>query len=156
MIGALVVVSGTGCATTASLPELPEAAAPLAAVSMLTGCWQTEEVFEQWSPAVGDTMVGHSVTVRPGKPTGFEFMRIHAGEQVVLHAQPGGRAPAVPFTLVSEAEGELVFENPAHDFPQRVTYRRVKGGLVAEIGGMQGPPAVTWAYRRVACGRGDG
>jgi hypothetical protein len=31
---------------------------------------------------------------------------------------------------------ELVFENPSHDFPQRVIYRKVPDGLLARIEGV--------------------
>ena len=29
------------------------------------------------------------------------------------------------FSLVSSTEGSLVFENPGHDFPQRIMYRSI-------------------------------
>jgi hypothetical protein len=42
----------------------------------------------------------------------------------------------VAFTLTQASENRLVFENPAHDFPQKITYTRITGdSLLAEISG---------------------
>lgn len=42
----------------------------------------------------------------------------------------------VKFTLTSASEKQLVFENPKHDFPQKIAYMQVTGdSLVAEISG---------------------
>ena len=49
-------------------------------------------------------------------------------------AQPGGRPPT-SFRQAAIGEGWIRFENPAHDFPQRVEYRREGNTLLAEISG---------------------
>ncbi|WP_313807140.1 DUF6265 family protein [Flavobacterium sp.] len=44
----------------------------------------------------------------------------------------------VSFKATSITEDELVFENPKHDFPQKITYRKITSdSLVAEISGMK-------------------
>ena len=58
--------------------------------------------------------------------------------RVVLIAEPVGQARAI-FTLHSQGPDEVVFENPPHDFPQRVIYRRAaEGRLGARIEGRRG------------------
>ena len=42
----------------------------------------------------------------------------------------------------------LVFENPAHDYPTRITYRRDGDRLVATISGPNGANPMSWRYRR--------
>ena len=49
--------------------------------------------------------------------------------------QPGG-APATCFALVSWEDGRAQFENPDHDFPQRITYSRDGDRLTATISDM--------------------
>ncbi len=44
----------------------------------------------------------------------------------------GNREP-VPFKLLRISETEVVFENPTHDFPQRIIYRKRDPGLWARI-----------------------
>lgn len=86
-------------------------------------------------PAAG-IIVGMSRTVRPGKPPSVEFIRIGPGAdgKLAYHAQPQGQAPA-SFTLIESAPGLAVFTNPAHDFPQKITYRREGDTLSATIEG---------------------
>jgi hypothetical protein len=44
----------------------------------------------------------------------------------------------VSFYLTGSSENELVFENPKHDFPNKITYKQItKDSLVAEISGIQ-------------------
>ena len=43
----------------------------------------------------------------------------------------------VMFKLVSSDSNKLIFENPAHDFPQMITYWNVPpDSLIAEISGL--------------------
>jgi hypothetical protein len=58
------------------------------------------------------------------------------------------------FTLLLGNGAELVFENPEHDFPQRVIYRQEPAGrLRARIEGHREglPRAVDFAMTRVPC-----
>ena len=76
-----------------------------------------------------------------------DFLRIDS------HQKPA-RQPEASFPAIEIADGVLVFENRAHDFPQRVIYRRgADGRLDARIEGtIDGQPrAVDFPYRRVAC-----
>jgi hypothetical protein len=76
-------------------------------------------------------MLGMSRTVRGGAMVAFEFLRIAEDEdgKVVLVASPSGQRTAT-FALQSLSQDEVVFEDPDHDFPQRVIYRRMPGKLL--------------------------
>ena len=55
----------------------------------------------------------------------------------IVSNQNGGQP--VRFHLSEAGDGVLVFENPAHDFPQKITYTRIKtDSIVAEISGKTG------------------
>ena len=45
-------------------------------------------------------------------------------------ARPSGQ-PETTFPLVKASATELVFENPTHDFPQRILYRKASDGTVS-------------------------
>lgn len=104
----------------------------------LSGHWclsaNDEFVEEHWLAPRGDMMLGSSRTVKAGKTTSFEFLRIVFQPNVSYVAQPGG-APPTSFALTASGADWARFENPQHDFPKRVEYRRVKTGLHAEIAG---------------------
>lgn len=94
-----------------------------------------ELIEEYWLPGAGDLMLGLSRTVKAGKTASFEYLRIQSKDGVTNYlAQPQG-APPTAFRLAGAGTGWVRFENPQHDFPQRVEYRRTATGLRAEIAG---------------------
>jgi hypothetical protein len=121
----------------------------------LAGYWLScdagVEVSETWSNRRGGIMLGTSIT-SGDDAFGWEQSRIEAEEGgLTFHAQPRGQAPAA-FRLVRSAPGEVVFENPTHDFPQRVIYRRDGDRLTGRIEGRSGgrEQAIEWHYRAAA------
>lgn len=102
----------------------------LAKLGWLQGCWKADGAEsgsgEHWMAPAGGSMLGMSRTVRKGRTAEFEFMRIAPGAdgRLAFIAQPSGQAPA-SFPLVQADSDSFVFDNPAHDFPQRIIYRRV-------------------------------
>lgn len=96
---------------------------------------------------------GFSRTVRGDTVVTFEFVRIYsAGDTLVYEAQPS-RQPKAEFRAVAPFGPELVFANPAHDFPQRVIYRRSGDSLLARIEGTRAGQhrVIPFSYARVPC-----
>lgn len=129
--------------------------ASVADLAWMSGRWVQETrggtVRETWMPPYQGAMAGVTQTHRPGKPVATEFSTITTEPAgVTFTAYLKGQPPA-PFVLRPGASGEAVFENPAHDFPQRVIYRtcgedlcaRIEGTLNGKVQGMD------WRYRRV-------
>ncbi len=111
-------------------------------LAWLAGCWASVDgefgTGEVWTAPAGGTMLGVSRTVRDGKTVEYEFMQIReiAPGQLAFVANPSGQKQA-SFPLVRSSPVELVFEDPAHDFPQRVIYRLVEpDALHARIEGV--------------------
>lgn len=119
----------------------------------MSGAWRasgasgtTEEV---WSTADGTLMTGMHRSVREGRKTWFEFLRIEQrGESLVYLAMPGGRAPATEFAATSIEARKIVFENPQHDFPKRITYWRDGKRLCARVDD-GGAKAQQWCWEKV-------
>jgi hypothetical protein len=61
--------------------------------------------------------------------------------------QPGGRAPVL-FPLVASGRTSATFENRAHDYPQRITYRRNGNVMVATLSLADGSRPISWTFRR--------
>lgn len=150
--GLLVLLASVGGEAAAQSAVLERAA-------WLAGCWRNDNAEagsgEQWLPLAGKTLMGISRTVRRDETVAHEFMQIRLdGEgQVVFVALPAGRAET-SFTLQPGGPAELVFENPSHDFPQRVVYRLAGGGqLRARIEGQRNGQlrGVDFAFTRVPC-----
>ena len=83
-------------------------------------------------------MFGISRTVADGKTVEFEFTQIRqeANGDIFFIAKPSGQ-PEAMFKLIKGSANEVIFENPQHDFPQRVIYRlQGEGSLLGRIEGM--------------------
>ncbi|MCU0233670.1 MAG: DUF6265 family protein [Thermoanaerobaculales bacterium] len=137
---ALVVVAGM-VASVAFVVGSQDAPPELALdeLAWLAGHWRgsadgviTEEL---WLAPAGGLMLGLHRDLPPGRPAAFEYLRIEVrGHGAVYLASPGGGA-VTEFPLVASGPMEAVFENPGHDFPQRIIYRREGDTLVARIEG---------------------
>jgi hypothetical protein len=129
-----------------------------AQVQWLTGCWAgaagADTFEEHWMPLRAGTLVGTGRATRGERTTSIELMVIRMrGDTLAFHAFPVGQEPAV-FPAESVSDSAVVFANPAHDFPQRISYRRVGGdSLVARVEGPgdDGPRGFDYHLRRVTC-----
>jgi hypothetical protein len=115
------------------------AATTVQQLDWISGHWCSsgngEKTEEIWLPAHGDVMVGMSRTRDGDRTSGFEYMRIVMVDQRPgFIAQPGGQPP-VTFLRTDGDRNWVRFENPEHDFPQRIEYRRRGNTLHARISG---------------------
>ena len=123
-------------------------------LAWMSGRWESVSgdrwVEEIWSAPRGGTMFGISRTGEGGSLREFEFLRLQRGEDGVLayFASPGGRAP-VAFRLSETSGTGATFDNPAHDYPQRITYRRDGETMRATISASDGSNAMSWTFRRL-------
>jgi hypothetical protein len=164
-IGSAVAVHG------AVAPAAPEPSAPpttaavdgdgatsLAKLAWLAGCWErrsdTRVIEEQWMTPRGGLMLGMARTVDGERTREYEQTSIRIeGAELVFTARPSGQVEA-SFRSTEIGARRVVFENLAHDFPQRVIYALDDSGqLAARIEGLrQGRVVgVDFPYRRVAC-----
>ena len=161
--GALVVAGVVALAGSAESRETiaAQGAQPVSGVAQLAwiaGCWQRGSgvvvIEEQWMRPRGGTMMGTARTVRRDTTVAYEHLRIfdRAG-RTVYAALPSGQA-LTEFEAATTSDSLVTFENLAHDFPQRIIYRR-RGAdsLIARIEGMRGGrlSGVDYPFRRVAC-----
>lgn len=128
-------------------------------LSWLAGCWEANirgrEVNEQWMKPGGGIMLGMARTVSQGKAAEFEFTQIREDKDGAIYyvAKPSGQAEA-SFKLVKLQNKEAVFENPQHDFPQRIIYRLQPDGILfARVeatvkGQLRG---IDYPYKRAQC-----
>lgn len=131
------------------LTGVPALAGDLATLDWLAGCWAYDGrdpgSGEYWMRPVSGSMLAVSRTVKGKHTVGFEYLRIAEldDDSIALFASPSGKA-AVRFDLVSLTDTEVTFENPEHDFPQRIIYRLGDAGaLLGRIEGLSdGAPVV--------------
>jgi len=110
-------------------------------VGWLAGCWELRTparlTIEMWMPPAGGMMLGASRTTVGERVREFEHLQLVAhGDTLVYTATPSGQAQSSFRSVVPVMTDELVVENPAHDFPTRIRYRRIgTDSLVARVEG---------------------
>lgn len=106
----------------------------------MTGHWvQSSErgrSDEVWLAPTSAGMVGMNQQAFASGGRFFEFLRIEPlSGRLSYMASPMGRSPTV-FALESAGPCAVAFVNPAHDFPQRIEYRREGSAMIASIAGI--------------------
>lgn len=110
---------------------------------------------EHWLAPTANLMLGINRTLEGDRTRAFEYLRIEITPDGARYlASPGGR-PATAFALIESGPRHAVFENPDHDFPQRIRYRRVGDRLEASIEGtVDGEKrSMSWGWRLSSAGR---
>jgi hypothetical protein len=118
-----------------------------------TGVSEGLRMEEHWTSAAGDGLVGMHKDVKAGKMVSFEFFRIESHADGIFYMTSPGGAPATPFKLIEQSARCVVFENAAHDFPQRIRYWSDRPGeLRARIEGTVNgkAEAMEWRWLRAA------
>ena len=128
----------------------------LADISWIAGDWQTApggkaQIEEHWTQVAGASMMGMSRTVAGEKTVEFEYLRIEQRPDGVYYvSHPKGRCPGTDFKLTRASATEAVFENPQHDFPKRIIYRKgADDSLTASIDAGEGSKARSFAFKKM-------
>jgi hypothetical protein len=121
----------------------------------MSGTWvhkaeDRETISESWLGPANGLMIAANLTTWPNGRKSFEFLRIaETADGFSYYASPDGNAP-VEFKMKATGDRRVVFENAAHDFPQRILYWRDGEELVARIEGtLKGKErSEQWRFRR--------
>lgn len=122
-------------------------------VAWLVGTWQddsdTDPLVETWMRD-SDALTGSAKSI--GTDTFSEQMRIEPRDGSLVFIVRVGDDPPVTFTATRVKHNEITFENPAHDYPQRILYQLAsKDSLFARIDGATDDETMKeeFSYRRI-------
>ncbi|MCB9676225.1 MAG: hypothetical protein H6737_13975 [Alphaproteobacteria bacterium] len=92
------------------------------APAWMAGCWEADGFSETWLGPVGGVLSGAALSRNRDGSASWEHLWVGPIDgQLAYVATPSGQERTVfPATEVTDARA--VFENPEHDFPQRITY----------------------------------
>jgi hypothetical protein len=116
----------------------------LAQVDFLLGSWQSDTqgttYMERWRRGEGNGFQGAAEALRDGERIQQEVMTLRVVAGTLIYAvDPQLDGTFVEFAGVRCTAGEAVFENPDHDFPQRLHYLLDDSGtLSAEVSDLEG------------------
>lgn len=109
----------------------------------LLGTWENKtsrgSIYETWEKQNETTFYGKSYTLREEDTVVFENIQLVQKQEGLFYipvVKNQNQGNPVSFTLRTISEHEMIFENPKHDFPQRISYTRIAtDSLVAVISG---------------------
>ena len=117
------------------------------ALHPFVGCWETENGLERegWTIDPSGWLVGYAASRdADNNVTFFEHMRIEQGDMEVLVVTGQDNSETRFIRLAGADPDEYRFENPAHDYPQLIVYKRNGDDLNAYIALMDGTKKVTF------------
>jgi hypothetical protein len=111
--------------------------------SWLLGDWKNKTArgitMESWKKLNDSTYLGKSYQLRGMDTVSAEHIRLEEHHDKLYYiptVKNQNEGKQVTFTMSESSADSFVFENPEHDFPQKITYNRInKDSLVAEISG---------------------
>jgi len=118
-----------------------EKSASLQANQWMLGRWEWKkpegQLVEQWEQINDSVFQGRSFYCQGKDTLHFETISLESkANQVLYIATVRGQNQEKPVSFRQTKPG--VFENPKHDYPQKISYRRnAKGQMVAQISGIQ-------------------
>jgi len=110
----------------------------------LEGLWQREgkEEFEKWEKSGGFLFNGRGYRIKNGQEETTETLEIkNIGDKLFYLATVSDQnnGATVKFRATTNTRTALVFENPQHDFPKRIAYRKLSATEVfVEVTGSGG------------------
>lgn len=120
------------------------AAAQHADMQWLIGTWTLQakqgSIVESWTAEDDSTLVGRSVRIRSaGDSLVLETLRLEHRNglwRYVSTVNGQNNNEPVAFVIIFSKGNEFIAQNPTHDFPQRIAYRRLGNMLFASIEGV--------------------
>ncbi|MEZ2334851.1 DUF6265 family protein [Mucilaginibacter sp. RCC_168] len=109
----------------------------------LLGDWQNKTAkgisTESWKKLNDSTFLGKSYVLRGADTVSAEHIRLEERHGNLLYTptvKNQNEGKPVIFTMTTASAEGFVFENPEHDFPQKISYNLIgKDSLMAEISG---------------------
>jgi len=110
----------------------------------LIGEWQNNlakgNASEIWEKKNDSAYIGKSYFIRGKDTLSSEVISLEQTDNKLFYipiVKGQNNGQPVKFVLTSSMSNQLVFENPEHDFPQKISYTLIdKDSLLAEISGM--------------------
>lgn len=140
---AIVIASLPDCLTAAESTELVKNRDSIKRLDWLLGTWKSTqaggESYEYWKQAGEDRFLGGGFALAGKDTTFLEKLSMIATDSGLFYiADVAHNATPVYFKMISQDTMVTIFENPAHDFPTRIIYRKLTAdSLHARIEGLR-------------------
>ena len=126
----------------------------LKTMDWLVGTWENKSDFgdiqERWEKVNDSVFQGYSYMIKGKDTLHSESIAMEIKDEQVLYipiVKGQNNDQPVIFLLTKQTPKQLVFENPKHDYPNKIVYNQITSdSLVAVISGMQQGKASTDSF----------
>ena len=126
----------------------------LKTMDWLVGTWENKSDFgdiqERWEKVNDSVFQGYSYMIKDTDTLHSESIAMEIKDEQVLYipiVKGQNNDQPVIFLLTKQTPKQLVFENPKHDYPNKIVYNQITSdSLVAVISGMQQGKASTDSF----------
>lgn len=148
LIGTLLILASCQDKSTPKYEKLEK-------MNWLVGQWENKTpeglLTETWTKDNDSTFTGQTYYIKNEKDTihSESIVLTQAKEELIYRPTVKGQNNDEPvdFKLTSDIEHNFTFENPAHDYPKKIVYKKVNDkSLVATISGNQQGKASSESY----------
>lgn len=110
----------------------------LKSLEWLAGMWEGihgQGIYhEEWQIVNSSEMLGKAYLIKKGEILNMEILKLHiAGGNIFYTAEVSHNKSPVSFRLISDQNNIFIFENPEHDFPQKITYEKKEDGSLYAV-----------------------
>jgi hypothetical protein len=151
----LVLLASVSCNKYDAKGNLIKEYNELAKAKWLEGKWEKTDslgtLIEIWQPKNDSTFSGQSYYIQNEKDTIHnELIELIQDQEYLIYSAPvkgENNNTAIPFQLTKDEDSLLVFENPKHDYPQKLEYRLLKNkGISIVVSGKEKGKASATTY----------
>ena len=126
-------------------------------MNWLIGNWEQKLpeglLTESWEKQNDSTFLGKSYFIKSKDTIHSERIVLSQKNESLLYSPTvigQNDEKAVTFKLTSDIENTFIFENPTHDYPQKITYKKInETNLKATISGKQNGKASNESYQMI-------
>jgi hypothetical protein len=138
ILSLLIILSFASC-------QKSKEASKIVVANWLLGNWENKsadgDLLETWTKVNDSIYDGESYFIKGKDTLHFEKIQMkQKGENLFYIATVKGQNNDKPVTFKHNdtIEKQLVFENPKHDFPQKIVYSKItKDSIIIQISGIQ-------------------
>ncbi|MDY0078802.1 MAG: DUF6265 family protein [Bacteroidales bacterium] len=106
---------------------------PTETIYKLAGDWKTTKgpaMYESWKIDTDSTLVGLAFSINGSDTLMIEKMQLnHTADSLVYKVNVGSQK-TVSFGLAKATKNSWIFENKAHDYPNRIIYKMINDSIL--------------------------
>lgn len=126
---------------------------PTETIFKLVGDWKTTKgpvFYESWKINPDSTLIGSGFSINESDTLIIEQMQLIRLGDSLVYKVTAGTQQTVSFGLVKATKNSWIFENIAHDYPNRIIYKLINDStLNAQVENSAGNKVIAFYFKKI-------